>query len=579
MEAPRSNAEPPILLPPSSDAHDDEDSRVAEEARGPTPPSHDAPLDVADPAVVPVAASAARRTLRWTLFAGVVALMTVGAVEFVGWRNAGAAAMQRVLLVEPMQVASGDAAAAALRAGFFAELARMLVAKPAFVVRDAEHESGEAPERTFVVLADAQTQNGVIHVGLRMLARKDGPTLWAATLERPAGEVAALREQMAAKIADVATCALDGRHTDLRTFRPETLQLLLGACDLRHADSRETAKLLEQLTREMPDFGHGWAMLAAATAGDADATAPDPDGAPSRVESYARRALDVDPHDGEAYFGRAFGLTGIAQWPERMAILRAGLAKDPDNADLAFALAVQLAQVGRTREAIEWSERAVHEDPFSPLKATEHAKLLGLAALPFGPQASIAFDSARRRFGADHDLMLADFRFQALAGDHRRAAQLLADPDRGFHLRPERAALWAALIATRADPSAAHDDGAERAFAASMQALPDINLWTIETLSFLHRVDEAYAYADRMPAPSINEDVIETLFSGANEALRADPRFMTLAARLGLVAIWRQTGQWPDFCGEPTLAYDCRIEADRALSGDARPLVDQRPRH
>lgn len=245
---------------------------------------------------------------------------------------------------------------------------------------------------------------------------------------------------------------------------------------------------------------------------------------------------------------------------------------DPDNADLALALAYGLAQLGFLRQAIAWSDRAVHGDPFSPRKAAEHAQLLGMGGIAFGPEANIAFDNARRRFGTDHDLVLAEFRFQALVGDHRRATQMMDDTDRGFHLSPERAALWRALIETRADPSAAHDAEAERAFVASMRAIPDINLWTLETLSFLHRVDEAYTYADRMPPRQTDEDFTNSLFGVVNRPLRADPRFMTLAARLGVAAIWKATDQWPDFCSEPDLGYDCRVEATRALSADPRPL-------
>jgi hypothetical protein len=38
-----------------------------------------------------------------------------------------------------------------------------------------------------------------------------------------------------------------------------------------------------------------------------------------------------------------------------------------------------------------------------------------------------------------------------------------------------------------------------------------------------------------------------------------------LARKLGYVAYWRATGHWPDFCNEPTLPYDCRVEADKTL--------------
>jgi hypothetical protein len=45
------------------------------------------------------------------------------------------------------------------------------------------------------------------------------------------------------------------------------------------------------------------------------------------------------------------------------------------------------------------------------------------------------------------------------------------------------------------------------------------------------------------------------------KALRRDPRFWPLVARLGLTDYWRKSGHWPDFCSEPDLGYDCRKAA------------------
>jgi hypothetical protein len=44
-------------------------------------------------------------------------------------------------------------------------------------------------------------------------------------------------------------------------------------------------------------------------------------------------------------------------------------------------------------------------------------------------------------------------------------------------------------------------------------------------------------------------------------AFRRDPRFMPLAKRLGLVNYWIATDEWPDYCSEPDLPYDCRTAA------------------
>jgi hypothetical protein len=40
-----------------------------------------------------------------------------------------------------------------------------------------------------------------------------------------------------------------------------------------------------------------------------------------------------------------------------------------------------------------------------------------------------------------------------------------------------------------------------------------------------------------------------------------DPRSIAAAAHLGLLAYWKKSGQWPDFCFDPLLPYDCKKEA------------------
>ena len=50
-----------------------------------------------------------------------------------------------------------------------------------------------------------------------------------------------------------------------------------------------------------------------------------------------------------------------------------------------------------------------------------------------------------------------------------------------------------------------------------------------------------------------------------------DSRFWPLAARLKLVDYWLDTDQWPDFCSEPDLPFDCRTKALAALRSRPAP--------
>ena len=134
------------------------------------------------------------------------------------------------------------------------------------------------------------------------------------------------------------------------------------------------------------------------------------------------------------------------------------------------------------------------------------------------------------------------------------------------------AALWGSLIADRIDPSRENDAKVDAALRDAEQASPGGNAVTIiEVFARRGQVDEAYAFIERL---LLHDGVsTEVLFNVLTKSLRDDPRFMTVAARAGLVPIWETTGHWPDFCAEPALGYDCKAEAHRARSPDARPLI------
>ncbi len=75
-------------------------------------------------------------------------------------------------------------------------------------------------------------------------------------------------------------------------------------------------------------------------------------------------------------------------------------------------------------------------------------------------------------------------------------------------------------------------------------------------------LDGAFAQAE-LYQPT-NSCAAPFLFLAPTAAMRSDPKFMLLARKLGFVAYWRATGHRPDFCSEPGLPYDCRVEANKA---------------
>ena len=87
----------------------------------------------------------------------------------------------------------------------------------------------------------------------------------------------------------------------------------------------------------------------------------------------------------------------------------------------------------------------------------------------------------------------------------------------------------------------------------------------VAALSRLGQTDLAFQAAER-PKSQFSRTKLWLLFGPSTAPLRGDPRFMDLAARVGLAEQWRTTDRWPDYCAEPGLPYDCRAEAARAVA-------------
>ena len=80
-------------------------------------------------------------------------------------------------------------------------------------------------------------------------------------------------------------------------------------------------------------------------------------------------------------------------------------------------------------------------------------------------------------------------------------------------------------------------------------------------LSAMGFLDDAFAVAQGLKDAPPLPIATGAIYAPPTAPMRRDPRFMQLAAKLGLVNYWRTTGHWPDFCAEPGLPYDCKAEA------------------
>lgn len=426
--------------------------------------------------------------------------------------------------------------------------------------RDAAREGPRKAEFRVAGTVDRQGETYVIDA--QVIDRRTGDVLWSGRLDRPATEVAGFHEAVASRLGDVLHCALTHRADSNRRIETPVFGLLLNACEARRGiDPRGRFGFVEvagKLVRAAPDLSVAHSLMAIAYALAAVDLSPGAEAARFRgsAQASARRALELDPRNGEAYFAMALNHGFQGKWEERERDFLRAAEVSPDLSVVRNYYAGLLREVGRRRASLEVNLRVVAADPFSPFQ------LYNLAALVAAEGESERAAALIERIALIDPTMADQRRLQVLLWwtEPERARRELAAMRRPYMDGAARAC-FDTHLARVAQPRA----GPARGLPATCDGVQgDMRM---RMLSRQGDVDGAYAEFVRLPSTT---PTTSALFLPEMKAFRQDPRFMPLAARLGLVDYWRKTGNWPDFCAEPDLPYDCAAVAG-ALSAPPKP--------
>ena len=126
------------------------------------------------------------------------------------------------------------------------------------------------------------------------------------------------------------------------------------------------------------------------------------------------------------------------------------------------------------------------------------------------------------------------------------------------------------FVRAKLDPTHEHIDAWRSEFESQVASSGGVDVARLVYAAHLGLVDEAYRAAEgaRLGPAGKDGDIMgpdgyrtSLLFQANMPELRNDPRFPRLCARLGLVAFWQASGQWPDCADE--VPYDFRHECAR----------------
>jgi DNA-binding winged helix-turn-helix (wHTH) protein/TolB-like protein len=414
------------------------------------------------------------------------------------------------------------------------------------------------------VIVDVRVEDGTTHAAL-----------WSMEFKRERRESSDLPIEVAARVADVVNIAIFARTANPPLTDDSALSALLQANDMiRDARAVDWAQMIERgqgVVARHPEFAFGHDVLAVAYA-EAAEKADGPDRAQAMKEAARREAnltLKLDPEDAGAYAVLA-SIEPIYDFRAQEVILLRGIKfakhpKQPLGALYSYE-AKLLGNVGRLREALSFQLIARATDEWGAPKTAQLARAYAnIGNMP----AARSWLQKGVQLWPNHSGVQRVRRY--IVGFYERPADALATINLMGARTPSDAnetEIWRTFL----EAKAAHSTRAPAAIIQKIRAAAGRGEITPENastmLAALGETRQAIKAANF--ALDHEQPILEPmfLFAPITRNVRQDPGFVRLAARLGLIKYWRETGKWPDFCTDPATRGECSPQLRAALKSN-----------
>ena len=395
----------------------------------------------------------------------------------------------------------------------------------------------------------------LLHANVSLASGRYQNIVWSKDFERAVSERSDLEESMASAAGRVLRCARDEASGEFGRLNDDLRRTYLNACAAlteAYGDSESLIPQLREVTQKAPRFRPAWAQLLAAEGDNLSSLHPDTeDAAAARValRRDAAAARKLDPEMAEATLAE-LGIHPELRPTQSMAIVDRAKVEEPTNPHVLVERSTQLARVGRMEEARAEAEAAVKLDPLSP--GTRVTFIMATIFAGKVDRARLELASAKRLWPDSPAVREAEYEL-ALRYDYGENFEKMSR-DMGY-IGPG----FQIYSAARRHPS----DATITPYLAFMRNPENKGRmsFALQGLGEVDRPNEFYQLlAEVGDGGALSHDA-SVLFRPWMATIRRDPRFMVLAKRLGLVDYWRESGQWPDFCAEAQLRYDCKAEA------------------
>lgn len=485
------------------------------------------------------------------LIGGIAAVFLLSIAAIVLWRSGTQAAQPR------FAISSADASEQSRQAAH--ELALKLPTLPATVTNYELVDASQSPSTNADLVLTTGVTNEEGKERQEVAIRMKDSLLWSLSVEQPTVAASDLSQQVAVQVQRALSCSGDALSYRRERFDENILKSYLSACTNfdsafgANVDMSDQIKVFEQVIAKAPHFVPAWAMLLTTEADDL-ANADDRNAVIERMRDQVAEADKLGLDFGELYVAKAVLRSPIDFWGI-FQTLDEGIKRHPDNAILYRARGIYLMYVGRMNDAVTDSARAVDLNALSPGSQQSLASAYAYAGNPSAGFAQLK--RAEQLWPGARTIVYARYRLNLRYGDPKEALALLNSWMFGGPLQSEQAA----FLQARLDPTPSN---IQRAIAEDRKIYlqyPDFIGQIVQTLAQFGRKDEVLDILMNYKGGEQSGLAAEVLFRPALRDVWRDPRSMAAAAHLGLLRYWKRSGNWPDFCSDPSLPYNCRQES------------------
>lgn len=350
---------------------------VTEASRNRPSAQAEVPVRIPEPTANPSVGGDLKPKWRWLALGICAAIVALAGTWLVVLRHSAAAPIHS-LAVLPLDNLSGDPGQEYFADGMSDELITMLAKDSTLrIVSRTSVMQYKGARRPLPEIARALGVDGIlegsisrtggqVHLTLQLIRADTDAHLWAESYDRSGNEVAELPGEAARDVATRLHSAVVS-PIPTRAVSPEAHDAYLrGWYFLGKREADKSATYFQQAISIDPSWSQAYSGLAEAFQTEGVLGVMPQTDAVVKTEAAARRAIELDPQNGQAY--STLGLTqGIFEWnwADAEKNLKRGTALSPSNSNAVFEYANYLVAMNRPEDAVWQMRRVLELDPQS----------------------------------------------------------------------------------------------------------------------------------------------------------------------------------------------------------------------